>query len=65
MLAHNGTLLLPPLAESDAMEVACIHSLMRTLPCAASLYAPPLRSPHHSATSVALTGGGLQAMQEK
>lgn len=62
MLAHNGTLLLPPLAESDAMEVACIHSLMRTLPSAASLYAPPLRSPHHSATSVALTGGGLQAM---
>ena len=62
MLAHNGTLLLPPLAESDAMEVACIHSLMRRLPSAASLYEPPLRSPHHSATSVALTGGGLQAM---
>jgi magnesium chelatase family protein len=62
MLAHNCAQLLPPLSESDAMKVACIRSLSHNAPDAATLFDPPLRSPHHSATSVALTGGGNRAM---
>jgi magnesium chelatase family protein len=62
MLAHNCAQLLPPLSESDAMKVACIRSLSHNSSNAMALVDPPLRSPHHSATSVALTGGGNRAM---
>jgi magnesium chelatase family protein len=44
------------------MKVACIRSLSHNSSNAMALVDPPLRSPHHSATSVALTGGGNRAM---
>ena len=56
MLARCLPGILPTLSEEDALEVASIHSL-----CGHNLPAwkqPPWRSPHHSASSVALTGGG-------
>ena len=62
MLAHNCAQLLPPLSESDAMKVACIRSLSPNASDVATLFDPPFRDPHHSATSVALTGGGNRAM---
>lgn len=62
MLAHNCAQLLPPLSEADAMKVACIRSLLHSPKAAGPLNDPPIRSPHHSATSVALTGGGNRAM---
>ena len=62
MLAHNCAQLLPPLSEPDAMKVACIRSLSPNASDVATLFDPPFRNPHHSATSVALTGGGNRAM---
>ena len=56
MLAQCVPGILPPLGESDALEVAQIWSAAgrRRL----SLTTPPMRAPHHSATGAALVGGG-------
>ncbi|MCC7115433.1 MAG: YifB family Mg chelatase-like AAA ATPase [Burkholderiales bacterium] len=57
MLAQRLPTLLPPLTESEALEVAAIASI-------AGRFDPsrwrerPYRSPHHTASPVALCGGG-------
>jgi len=57
MLAQRFTALLPPLSEAQALQSAAVLSL-------ADAFAPQhwgrrvLRSPHHSASSAALVGGG-------
>ncbi|MEO8298500.1 MAG: YifB family Mg chelatase-like AAA ATPase [Burkholderiales bacterium] len=57
MLAQRFAGLLPPMAEQEALESAAVLSL-------AGRFDPhrwarrPTRSPHHSASSVALVGGG-------
>lgn len=59
MLARAFIHLLPPLSFSEALEVTQIHSVAGVLPSNASVVRlRPLRSPHHSASSVALVGGG-------
>ncbi|KRW59025.1 YifB family Mg chelatase-like AAA ATPase [Pseudomonas sp. TTU2014-080ASC] len=49
--------LLPPLDESEALEVAAIHSVASHTPLDAWPQRP-FRSPHHSASGPALVGGG-------
>ena len=61
MLAQNLIRLLPPLTEKEAMEVAAIRSVSRPGISVNPLQCRPLRSPHHSATYVALVGGGNRA----
>ena len=57
MLAHRLPALLPPLAEDEALEVAAVASI-------AGRFVPggwgerPFRAPHHTASAVALVGGG-------
>ncbi len=57
MLAQRLPSLLPPLNEEEALEVAAVASI-------AGRFAPerwgerPFRSPHHTASGVALVGGG-------
>ena len=59
MLAERLPGLLPALDEHAALEVTAIHSVAGTLPDDAPLVArPPYESPHHSATTAALIGGG-------
>tara|TARA_R110001583_G_scaffold9945_4_gene46318 strand:- start:29374 stop:30888 length:1515 start_codon:yes stop_codon:yes gene_type:complete len=56
MLAERFMSLLPPLCEEHALQTAAIYSV-----CGKERedwYQPPYRSPHHSASSVALVGGG-------
>ncbi len=56
MLARRLPGVLPPLSDSEAVEVALIHSaagLRRGI-----VTVPPFRSPHHTATRPALVGGG-------
>lgn len=56
MLAERFMGLLPPLCEKHALQTAAIYSV-----CGKERddwYKPPYRSPHHSASSVALVGGG-------
>ncbi|MEE2530620.1 YifB family Mg chelatase-like AAA ATPase [Pseudarthrobacter sp. J75] len=59
MLAERLPGLLPELDDGAAMEVTAIHSLCG-LPAAARqlVRRPPFESPHHTATSAAIIGGG-------
>ncbi|WP_199671257.1 ATP-binding protein, partial [Salinibius halmophilus] len=61
MLAHRLVGLLPPLTEQEALQVAALYSL-------AGKQRPtwgerPVRSPHHTASGVALVGGGCWKSQ--
>src|SRR6202012_5221412 len=54
-------LLLPPLTESEALEVASIASVSASGFDAGEFGKRPFRSPHHSASGPALVGGGSRA----
>ncbi|OCB02594.1 ATP-dependent protease [Acidithiobacillus ferrivorans] len=58
MLAARLPGLLPPLRRSEALEVAAIHSLQESGFDIRHWGRRPFRSPHHSASSAALVGGG-------
>lgn len=59
MLARAVPSIMPNLTFDEALEVAKIHSVCGQLD--GFIYERPFRSPHHSATMVALTGGGNKA----
>ncbi len=61
MLAQRLPGLLPPLDAVEALEVSMIHSLAGQLDGGRILRQRPFRDPHHSASLVALTGGGMRA----
>lgn len=58
MLAKRFSTLLPELSEIEALESAAIHSIRGRLPNFNHWRQPPYRSPHHTASPVALVGGG-------
>ncbi|MGI9657747.1 MAG: YifB family Mg chelatase-like AAA ATPase [Gaiellaceae bacterium] len=59
MLARSLPGVLPSLVREEAIEVTRIHSVAGLLaPGAGLISRPPLRAPHHTATLVALVGGG-------
>jgi len=59
MLARRLPGILPPLTDDDALEVTRIHSVAGLLPPGRPLVTtPPFRSPHHSASTAAIVGGG-------
>lgn len=53
--------ILPPLSPAEALEVSMVQSVAGTLPGGALTRTRPFRSPHHSASIAALTGGGARA----
>lgn len=57
MLAHSLPGILPPLNEHEALEVASLYSVS-TLPQRSYFLTRPFRQPHHTASGVALVGGG-------
>lgn len=61
MLAARIPGLLPPLSPAEALEISMIHSVAGLLPGGGLVTRRPFRDPHHSASPVALTGGGLKA----
>ncbi len=61
MLAQRLAGLLPPLAPAEALEVSMIHSVAGLLDGGRLLRRRPFRDPHHSASLVALVGGGNRA----
>lgn len=58
MLAKRFCTLLPDLSENAALECAAINSIRGQLPDYQSWRRPPFRAPHHTASQVALVGGG-------
>jgi magnesium chelatase family protein len=59
MLAQRLPGLLPPLTESEALEVTAIHSVAGLLSGDAPLITrPPFVAPHHTASVAAMVGGG-------
>ena len=62
MLARCLPGILPPLSFAESLETTRIHSIAGTLPAGSGLMVQrPFRSPHHSASVAALTGGGMNA----
>ncbi len=61
MLAARLPGLLPPLEPAEALEISMIHSVAGQLEGGRLLRQRPFRDPHHSASLVALTGGGHRA----
>ncbi|MFN7610632.1 MAG: ATP-binding protein, partial [bacterium] len=61
MLASRLPALLPPLTPAEALEVSMIHSVAgQQMPKNGLVTERPFRDPHHSASAVSLTGGGLK-----
>ena len=60
MLAKAVPSIMPNLTFDEALEVAKIHSVSGQLD-AGFIFERPFRTPHHTSTTVALTGGGNKA----
>ncbi|MEI8011391.1 MAG: YifB family Mg chelatase-like AAA ATPase [Candidatus Omnitrophota bacterium] len=59
MLARRFPSILPPMTRSEALEITKIHSITGYARSGHSLIAQrPFRTPHHSASTVSLVGGG-------
>ena len=58
MLASRLPGIMPPLTEEESLEIAAIRSVMGQACGAAEWRLRPFRSPHHTASGVALVGGG-------
>lgn len=58
MLARRLPTILPPLDDPQAVEVTSIHSIAGTNLVHNLIRTPPFEDPHHTATTVALIGGG-------
>lgn len=58
MLAQRLPSLLPSLTEAEALEVAAVRSIAGIALKSETWRTRPFRSPHHTASAVALVGGG-------
>ncbi len=61
MLAARLPSILPPMSTEEAIETSMIHSVAGELKDGAISFERPFRSPHHSASTPALVGGGRKA----
>ena len=61
MLAARLPSILPPLSPAELLEISMIASVAGELGDGALSSRRPFRSPHHSASMAALTGGGIRA----
>lgn len=63
MMAKRLPSILPPLSLTESLETTQIHSVAGKLPGDTSLISQrPFRSPHHTVSQVAMTGGGNKAL---
>jgi magnesium chelatase family protein len=60
MLAERLPGILPPMTDAQALETATVASISKHGFVAESWKHRPIRSPHHTASAVALVGGGSQ-----
>ena len=57
LLATRLATILPPLSDDEALQASCIASLGGTT-LTSLVRTPPFESPHHTASTVAIIGGG-------
>lgn len=62
MLAKRLPSILPKITFDEAVEATKIHSIAGTLPEDSLIVERPFRAPHHTMSSVALSGGGAIPM---
>lgn len=62
MMAKCMPSILPPLSLSEALETTKIHSVAGLRAESGLITQRPFRSPHHTISSIALTGGGQNPM---
>jgi magnesium chelatase family protein len=60
MMAARLPGLLPPLSATELLETSMVHSVAGLIAKGELTRARPFRTPHHSATMAALTGGGVR-----
>ncbi len=64
MLASRLVGLLPPLANSRAIETTRVHSAAGLeVPSTGLIRTPPFRAPHHGASFVSMVGGGSSSLR--
>lgn len=61
MLAKATTSILPEMSEDEIIETTKIYSIVGLLGARPAMTERPFRSPHHSASDIALIGGGKTA----
>jgi magnesium chelatase family protein len=61
MMAQRLPGILPPLSAQELLETSMVHSMAGLISRGEITRARPFRSPHHSASMAALTGGGPKA----
>lgn len=61
MLAKAATSILPEMSEDEIIETTKIYSIVGLLGARPAMTERPFRSPHHSASDIALIGGGKTA----
>jgi len=61
MMAQRLPGLLPPLSPEELLQTSMVHSVAGLIAKGELTRARPFRSPHHSASMAALTGGGVRA----
>lgn len=61
MIAKRIPTILPDLSSEDILSVSMIHSIAGLLPNQGIVQEKPFREPHHTASAVALCGGGIKA----
>lgn len=61
MLAKATTSILPEMSEDEIIETTKIYSIVGLLGTRPAMTERPFRSPHHSASDIALIGGGKTA----
>lgn len=61
LLSSRISSILPPFTPEEALEVTMIHSLAGKISESGLVTKRPYRAPHHSASIVAIVGGGIRA----
>ena len=62
LMARCMPTILPDMTFPEALETTRIHSVAGIVPESGLITTRPFRSPHHTASSVAMVGGGAHAM---